>query len=142
MNKKIKTLLCMVAVACTAAFSSLAVGCDTFEQFICEHEYGAVSVIEAPTCSKKGKGEKTCTLCEKVETVDVDCLEHNLVKVERVEPTCTKAGTEEYTKCRDCGFTEKGAVAIAPTGHTVVKDEAVKATFLESGLTEVDHCSV
>lgn len=145
MKEKIKTLLCSVLVFGATLSMGLFAGCDVQEginQLKCKHEYGAVTVIEASTCSKKGKGEKTCTLCEKVETVALDLREHNLEQIARVDPTCTKAGTEEYTKCRDCGYTEKGIVSISPTGHKVVKDEGKEATCLENGLTAGEHCDV
>lgn len=54
-------------------------------------------------------------------------------------PTCTEEGYTVYT-C-DCGDTYTDDYT-APTGHTVVVDEAVPSTCISTGLTEGSHCSV
>ena len=127
-------------IVCTSIFASLAVGCGTFDQLICEHEYGAVVPIEFSTCTKKGKGEKTCKHCEKVETVELDYEKHTPVTVAKVEATCTEAGRTDYTVCYVCEKVLAPSAVISPLGHTVVKDKAVAATCLENGLTEGEHC--
>ncbi|MCC8150536.1 MAG: Ig-like domain-containing protein [Lachnospiraceae bacterium] len=55
------------------------------------------------------------------------------------EATCTEEGEEIYT-CSACG--DSYSVTIEATGHTVVIDEAVAATYKSTGLTEGSHCSV
>ena len=57
--------------------------------------------------------------------------------VERVNPTCTAEGYDEYA-CL-CGVTiHKNVPAL---GHTIVTDAAVAATHTSTGLTEGSHCS-
>ena len=143
MNKKIKALFCAAMIACISAFASFAVGCGgSFDQLVCEHEYGEAIVTEAPTCSKKGKGEKTCTLCGKVDTESIDYLKHCFIYVEASEPTCTRNGIGSHIECKDCGFTETPPTIIPAWGHTVEIDKGIAASCETSGLTEGEHCSV
>ena len=86
------------AIACISIFASLFVGCGKLDSLICEHKYGEVTIIEAPTCSKKGKGEKVCELCEKVEKVSIDCLEHRFIYIEGIEATCIIDGIGSYIR--------------------------------------------
>ena len=61
---KKNVFLRIFAIAFMSIFVSISVGCGfDFEQLVCEHKYGKVSIIETPNCSKKGKGEKVCELC-------------------------------------------------------------------------------
>jgi hypothetical protein len=53
--------------------------------------------------------------------------------------TCTASGVKTYT-CVDCGATKTST--IKATGHTVVKDKAVSATYAKAGKTAGSHCSV
>ena len=140
MNKKLKTLLCTALIACTSIFASFAVGCGAFDQLICEHEYGTVTTLEYSTCTTKGKGEKTCTLCGKVEAVELDYEKHTPVTVATVEATCTEEGHTDYTVCYVCEKVLAPSAVISPLGHTVVKDEAVAAKCLDNGWTEGEHC--
>lgn len=142
MNKKIKTLLCALMIMCVSICASFSVGCGELDQLICEHKYGKVTTIKAPTCSKKGKGEKVCELCGKVETVSIDCLTHRFIYMEAIEATCTQDGKESYIECRDCGFIEKSPALIPAIGHFVVTVKGFSATCTESGLTDGKHCSV
>ena len=77
---------------------------------------------------------------------------HTLEKTERVAATCTTDGNIAYWHCTSCDKYYSDAscstevtleqTVISATGHTVVVDPAVPATYESSGLTEGSHCSV
>ena len=139
--KKIKTLFCLMAIACTSLFAAFLTGCNSLDQLKCKHEWSAVNVLEPSTCTEKGKGEKVCKLCEKVETVKLD-FEHEPMVIEAVKPTCTEKGRTDYVVCYACETVLVPYAELSPTGHKVVKDEAVAVTCLKDGLTEGEHCEV
>ena len=144
MKKKIKALLCTVAAMGATLSMALFAGCSLKEklnQLKCEHEYGALVVIQESTCLEKGKGEKTCFKCDKVEEVKLELADHMLIVTEAVESTCTKTGLASGTKCADCGEVITAQQEFPALGHRVVKDKAVDPTCLEFGLTEGTHCS-
>ena len=43
---------------------------------VVDHTWGEVTEITAPTCTAKGEGLHTCTVCETQESVDIDALRH------------------------------------------------------------------
>ncbi|MBR0146170.1 MAG: leucine-rich repeat protein [Eubacterium sp.] len=78
--------------------------------------------------------------------------DHSMTAVAYKAPTCTEDGNIAYWHCTKCDkyFTDvegiaetsyENTVIIAP-GHTPVIDEAVEATYTNTGLTEGSHCSV
>lgn len=66
--------------------------------------------------------------------------------------TCTEDGNIAYWSCSKCsklfsdanatGVVTQSNTVLAATGHTVVIDVAVEATYTSTGLTEGKHCSV
>lgn len=84
-------------------------------------------------------GEKTVTVCT-----------HSLSKTEASAPSCEADGNIAFWYCSKCGkyFADANAVreikqedtVIDATGHTIVVDEAVPATYTNTGLTEGSHC--
>lgn len=76
----------------------------------------------------------------------------NLIAIPAVAPGCETEGNIAYWKSEETGKyyrDEKGLIeislddtVIAATGHTVVIDPAVPATYEHTGLTEGAHCSV
>ena len=118
-----------------------------------------------PTCTEYGtKAYYECTSCHKlfadaegkeaVYTTDLTLapLGHSMTKHEEVKPTCTEAGTKEYSECETCGkifADEKGEtevtkedLVISAPGHSMTKHEEVKATCTEKGVKEYYECSV
>ena len=86
-------------------------------------------------------------------TTSVPPTGHKLKKTDKVDSTCTTAGTEEYWTCetKTCKkmFSDAGGkkeiskpIGIEAKGHTEAVDKAVAATCTETGLTEGKHCSV
>ena len=148
MKKSIKRLITVLAVCAVSAFAVVASGCNVtdkikekIEQARCEHEWNDGEVTKEATCMEKGELTKTCTLCEKVETEEIELAEHTAVYVQAVAPTCLEKGVTDGTVCSVCEAKISGLQEIPALGHIVVKDKAVEPTCLESGLTEGEHCS-
>ena len=148
MKKSIKKLITVFAVCAVSAFAVVASGCnladkikEKIEQARCEHEWNDGEVTKEATCTEKGELTKTCTLCEKVETEEIEFAEHIAVYVQAVTPTCLEKGVTDGTVCSVCETKISGFQEIPALGHIVVKDSAVKPTCLEGGLTEGEHCS-
>ena len=98
--------------------------------------------VEA-TCTAIGKTEGShCSVCNEVIQAQevIPKTDHRWDDGEIVtEATCTETGIKKIS-CTVCG--ESKTESVAPTGHTVVKDEAVEATCTATGKTEGSHCSV
>ena len=98
--------------------------------------------VEA-TCTATGKTEGShCSVCNTVIQAQeiIPKTDHRWDDGEIVtEATCTETGIKKIS-CTVCG--ESKTESVAPTGHTVVKDEAVEATCTATGKTEGSHCSV
>ncbi|MBQ6698607.1 MAG: hypothetical protein IJN09_06145, partial [Oscillospiraceae bacterium] len=77
---------------------------------------------------------------------------HSMVETDYKAPACEEVGNIAYWYCTSCnkyfsdakGMSEikQEDTVIAATGHTVVIDAAVEATYESEGLTEGSHCSV
>ena len=68
--------------------------------------------------------------------------EHSLVKIPKVEPTCTENGLTEGIRCEKCGDIIEQPRIIPALDHHVVVDPAVEATIYADGLTEGSHCDI
>lgn len=109
--------------------------------------------VKNPTCTEDGVQELTCD-CGYKTTKAIPATGHSLKKVERVEPSCDKAGMMEYWKCESCGklFTDEegkneiaedklDALVIPPIAHkNAVKVPAKEATCTEKGILAHWHC--
>ncbi len=126
------------------------------------HDMVKTEAVDA-TCTENGNIEYyTCNRCEKIfkdedgneeitseETV-LPAINHDMVKTDAVDATCTTDGNIEYYTCNNCkkmfkdenGNEEIEDPVLPAPGHTVVVDEAVEPTCTETGLTEGSHCSV
>ena len=117
-----------------------------------------------PTCTEPGNKEYwECTGCGKyfsdadatVEITDkdsvvIDALNHNAVKVEAKDPTCTEDGNIAYWYCDRCekyfsdeALTEEitlDATMIDALNHDAVKVEAKEPTATEDGNIEYWYC--
>ncbi len=148
MKRKFKILIMAFTVCIVSAFAVVVSGCsvtdkikEKIEQARCEHEWNDGEVTKEATCMEKGELTKTCTLCEKVETEEIEFAKHVAVYVQAVTPTCLEKGVTDGTVCSICETKISGLQEIPALGHIIVKDSAVKPTCLEIGLTEGEHCS-
>ena len=130
----------------------------------CGKEYGAfdaanhegdteVRDARAATCTEDGyTGDIYCLGCgEKIaEGSLIPATGHTMTHHERVEATCTTAGSVEYWSCSECGkiFSDENDTkeitdtVLPATGHTLTHHERVEATCTTAGSVEYWSCSV
>ncbi|MCR4661526.1 MAG: DUF6273 domain-containing protein [Clostridia bacterium] len=112
------------------ADGKLVVSVTSFSPFLVvpkhEHSFGEWKVYsEASGCGEMGLERRTCA-CGEFEERDYE-KRHELTHVDKVDATCTKAGTKEYWTCSECEkmFTDettsteltKNDVIIPALGH-------------------------
>ena len=116
------------------------------------HRWSDWTVTKQPTCTEKGTETRSCSICNEVETRDIDATGHDLTAHEAVAATCTTAGNSAYWSCSKCnkffsdanGNTEIQANSwvIDALGHKLTKTDGVAATCTTAGNSEYWTCSV
>ncbi|MCM1364413.1 MAG: fibronectin type III domain-containing protein [Faecalibacterium sp.] len=107
-----------------------------------EHNWSDWTEVTAPTCIDKGSEKRTCSLCNEVETRDIDALGHTPEPDAKVEPSCTKAGLTEGSHCSVCGDIIVAQEEIAKLDHVFTKYESNNdATCTKNG-TETAICEL
>ena len=87
-----------------------------------EHTWSAWTVTASATCTEKGEEERTCTVCDKKETREVEMAEHEYTYTYN-SSTCTFVAPTEKTegamllKCDNCDHKEQVFV------YPVISDE-------------------
>ena len=139
-----------IEATCTTTGKTEGSHCDVCNEVLQEqkvipkkgHTVVKDEAVEA-TCTATGKTEGShCSVCNEVlqKQEVIPKTDHRWDDGEIVtEATCTETGIKKIS-CTVCG--ESKTESVAPTGHTVVKDEAVEATCTATGKTEGSHCSV
>ena len=92
-----------------------------------------------PTCTAPGTQTRTCSVCGKTETQQINATGHSMgAWAQSKAPTCTAAG-EEKRSCSKCGHSETRA--LKALGHSFSHPTVTKEpTCTESG-TETGKCS-
>lgn len=141
--KKVIVIIASVLMFCLLAFG--AVGCtkveDMFKQLTCEHEYDDGVIVKEATCFEKGELDKTCSLCGKVETEDIDMVAHTSIFVEAKVPTCLEVGFTDGTACAVCDVLLTGCQEVPALGHHVDIVKGYDATCVLDGLTDGSRCN-
>ena len=104
-------------------------GCDDLLEKAA-HVFGEWEVKVEATEETVGSRERSCSVCEYVETEEIAKLEHT--HTPGAEATCTTDQT-----CTSCG-----EVLVAKKGHTEEIVAGKAATCTETGLTDGKKCSV
>ena len=103
--RKSKKWIGFAAAICAGSIVPLAlIGTFTDPSTYCEHEYSVVEEVD-PTCTKRGKIVRECSLCERRSTERIDKVDHAW-ETFVVSATCTEDGyiTE---RCVVCDKTKK-----------------------------------
>lgn len=92
---------------------------------LADHTWGAWTETKAATCTAKGAETRTCSVCGKTETRDVNAKGHNMVAKNTVAPTCVAEGYTLYECANGCGATEKRDVKAATGNHSYVDGRCI-----------------
>ena len=125
---------------------------ESFETPKLEHQPGeAVRENEVPaTCSSAGSYEEVryCSLCGAEisrQARDIEQLNHKPVSIPAVEPTCTKTGLSEGSKCELCDEILEAQTELPALGHEAlepVRENEVAPTCTSEGSYDlVTRCS-
>ena len=82
-----------------------------------EHSFGSWVVDKEPTCTQNGSRHRTCTVCGKVESVQLVETGHRSLTVKTVDATCGKDGYQAEV-CARCGTELKRTTIPATGNHT------------------------
>ena len=104
------------------------------------HDWSEGEIVTAATCTTKGQGTHTCSVCGESETYEINALGHDIQNHEGKAATCTESGWAEYDTCSRCDYTTYAE--ISATGHTEETIPGYAATCTEDGLTGGKKCSV
>ncbi|MBE6608663.1 MAG: hypothetical protein E7633_08935 [Ruminococcaceae bacterium] len=80
------------------------------------HNYGSWKTTKEPTCTAKGKKERTCKDCNYVATSSISANGHKWGEWEVTTPATATVNGVETRKCSECN--EKETREIIATGHT------------------------
>ena len=72
---------------------------------LADHTFGEWQTVNASTCVVKGEQQRTCSVCSKTETRNLDYAAHTPETVKGYPATCTKTGLTDGSKCSVCGIT-------------------------------------
>ena len=98
------------------------------------HKYEIETVVDKPTCDKKGRNKLTCSLCkEDFILKDTPALGHDFSGAPVVkDATCEEAGTKTWT-CTHEGCTQTKVQTIKKLGHKSTYKVTKEATCTEAG---------
>ncbi len=68
------------------------------------HEYGEWEVIKEATCTENGVRQRYCA-CGEIQKDEIPMVDHVLVDVSAIEPTCITKGNTEGQECIYCDYT-------------------------------------
>lgn len=129
--KKLGIVL-LIAMACMLIF----VACD---EPACEHSWSEWQEFSLATCTEAGVEQRTCSLCNDVETREITALGHDPVHHEGKDATCTDAGYAEYDTCSRCDYTTY--TAIDALGHDEKTHERIEPSYTKPGYEPYTYCS-
>ena len=110
-------------------------------------EDGEVKIfVNEGTCTVAGYKYKKCEVCDTEEITErLGMQPHGYNKgletVEAVPATCTAAGHNEYSVCKDCGAYTAQPVVIPAKGHALKHFSAVPPTCKMKGNLEYWYCA-
>lgn len=112
-----------------------------------QHDWNDWTETMAPSCEGEGAKQRSCKVCDYVETGVVSPAGHkggSPVEENRDEPECEVDGSyDTVIYCTECGNQiSRVTTAITAPGHNEIIDEAVPVTCTTDGKTAGKHCDV
>lgn len=115
---------------------------DNFVAPTGQHTYGEWTTVKEATCTTAGQKQRTCKVCNHVDTQEIPALDHDFHGTETVTkaPTCAETGTKTV-QCTRCTEVETQTIPIDSNAHNYQDDWTVttRATCTTKGV-ETRYC--
>ena len=115
---------------------------DNFVAPTGQHTYGEWTTVKEATCTTAGQKQRTCKVCNHVDTQEIPALDHDFHGTETVTkaPTCAETGTKTV-QCTRCTEVETQTIPIDSNAHNYQDDWTVTtpATCTTEGV-ETRYC--
>ena len=82
------------------------------------HKHSYTETVTQPTCTEPGYTTHTCKCGDSYVDNEIPAKGHDIVLINKVDPTCKKGGYTGDEVCRKCNKTLKTGTKIEATGHT------------------------
>ena len=82
------------------------------------HKHSYTEIVTQPTCTEPGYTTHTCKCGDSYIDNETPAKGHDIVLVNKVDPTCKKGGYTGDEVCKNCNKTLKTGTEIKATGHT------------------------
>ncbi len=104
------------------------------------HSYTEYEVTKQPTCTAQGEKSAYCNRCNKTVSESIPRKEHIKEVIPSLEPTCTKNGKTQGSKCAVCGRVLEEQQSIDKLGHSYKTTVVTKASKENHGVIK-NKCS-
>lgn len=107
------------------------------------HAYGAWIVDKASTCDVMGSKHRICDVCGEEEYAEIEKLQHTVVIIPAVAPTCRRNGLTAGIRCEVCDNVVKSQEPIAKLEHKWDSKYTVdKKASIRNGGSMSYHCLI
>ena len=105
------------------------------------HSWRPGDILREPTCAEVGIQELRCVFCAATKTSEIARLQHKVVEVPAVAPTCTEPGATYGLQCSVCGTVLLARDYIPALQHDMTYVAGQAATETEDGFAAHYVCS-
>ena len=105
------------------------------------HSWRPGDILREPTCAEVGIQELRCVFCDATKTSEIARLQHKVVEVPAVAPTCTEPGATYALQCSVCGTVLLARDYIPALQHDMTYVAGQAPTETEDGYAAHYACS-
>ena len=105
------------------------------------HSWRPGDILREPTCAEVGIQELRCVFCDATKTSEIARLQHKVVEVPVVAPTCTEPGATYGLQCSVCGTVLLARDYIPALQHDMTYVAGQAPTETEDGYAAHYVCS-
>ena len=105
------------------------------------HSWRPGDILREPTCAEVGIQELRCVFCDATKTSEIARLQHKVVEVPAVAPTCTEPGATYGLQCSVCGTVLLARDYIPALQHDMTYVAGQAPTATEDGYAAHYACS-
>ena len=105
------------------------------------HSWRPGAILREPTCAEVGIQELRCAFCDATKTTEITRLQHKVVEVPAVAPTCTEPGATYGLQCAVCGTVLLARDFLPALQHDMTYVAGHAPTETEDGFAAHYSCS-